>query len=281
LLEINPLLWLIARIRSKAPIVWVFLGVLAGVWGWGWWAFRRDWLSPAVYLCTAFVVNLVLRCWFAGETTRVLAESRKIGALELLLSTPLSVEDILRGQWLAVSRQFIGPVLGALATECVFMLSTVRDAGPDEERLFWFALWTAGILIFVADLVALYWVGMWQGLTAKNPLRAASSSLLRVLVVPWIGYCAALLVIVLGEFTRQAYQRNPGWKFFLGLWFGLGLAADLVFGAWARQKLLTEFRLAAQQQYGSTADFWKRWFGTLKPQVSGAGPATWDPEVRA
>jgi ABC-type transport system involved in multi-copper enzyme maturation permease subunit len=280
MLEVSPLLWLIARIRSKPVLVWIFLALLGAVWIWGWRSFKRDWLNTGVYLCTAAAMNLVLRCWFTAEATGLLAESRKSGALELLLSTPLKVEEILRGQWLALSRQFFGPVLAALAIECVFLLVTVRDAVGDEERLFWFSLWTAGMVMFIADTVALYWVGMWRGLTARNPLRASGGSLLRVLVVPWIGYCLAILLMVLDELTRHSYQPSPSWKFYLGLWFGFGIITDLAFGGWARQKLLTEFRQAAQQQYVSTSDFWKRWFGTLKPHVSGASPVTWDPETR-
>jgi hypothetical protein len=50
----------------------------------------------------------------------------------------------------------------------------------------------------------------------------------------------------------------PVAKYLLGLWFGLGLAADVGFGAWARQKLLAEFRLAATRRYEPLLGFWKR-----------------------
>ena len=189
--------------------------------------------------------------------------------MELLLSTPLLIADIFRGQWLALRRQFLGPVLGVLVVECVFMLASVRDAIPDDDRVFWFTLWTAGMLMFLADLGALYWLGMWLGLTAKNQIRALSGSLVRILVLPWAAYGVVLLVLVLREWGPRSYQSNPDWKFFVGLWFGLGLGADIGFGAWARQKLLTEFRTAAQQQYESSKNGLKRWLGTLKPHVSG------------
>jgi hypothetical protein len=45
---------------------------------------------------------------------------------------------------------------------------------------------------------------------------------------------------------------------FLGLWFSLGLAADVGFGLWARHKLLNEFRLAAARRYEPLPGFWKR-----------------------
>jgi ABC-type transport system involved in multi-copper enzyme maturation permease subunit len=272
LLEINPVLWLTARIRTKSTMIWLFLGILACVWVCFWYKFQRDWLNEGVYLSTAVVVNLALRYWLAGEATRALADHRKSGALELLLSTPISIQDILRGQGLGLRRQFLGPVMAVVLVETIFMLATVHEAVPDEERVFWFALWTAGMLMLVADLVALYWVGMWQGLTAKNPLRAAGGGLFRVLALPWIGYGFVLLLIILRDLQGSSSQTAPGWKFFLGLWFGLGLGVDIAFGAWARQKLLTEFRLAAQERYGSRRDAWRLGFGNLKPNVPGVTP---------
>jgi hypothetical protein len=38
----------------------------------------------------------------------------------------------------------------------------------------------------------------------------------------------------------------------------LGLAADLGFGLWARSRLLTEFRAAAEQRYSARSGFWRR-----------------------
>ncbi len=277
LVALSPILWLIARIRSKPAMAWLGLGLVACAWATGWWKFRREWLYEGVYLSTAVFVNLGLRYWFGSEATRALAENRKTGALELLLSTPLQIEDIFRGQWLALKRQFLGPLIAVLMVECLFMLTTVREAVPGEERVFWLALWTGGMLMLVADLVALYWVGMWQGLTAKNSLRAVGGSLARVLIVPWIGYGLVLLILILVEIGGRSYRSSPSWKFFLGLWFGLGMTVDFAFGAWARQKLLTEFRLAAQQQYGAKREFWRQWFGSLKPHLSGIAPGNWDP----
>lgn len=268
-LNANPVYWLMARLRSKPVLVWLALALIAVLWGAGWWKFRRDWLNEGIYMTTAICVNLGLRYWFACEATRSLAENRKAGALELLLSTPLEVKDILRGHWLALRRQFLGPLLAVILVELLFMLATVREDVADDDRIFWSLLWLGGMLILVADLVVLVWLGMWQALTAKNALRAAGGSLVRVLVLPWVAYGLILLILVLRVFSLRAAQSNPSWKFFVGLWFGLRIGVDIIFGAWARQKLLTGFRLAAQQQYESRAKSWKGWVRTLKPHVSG------------
>ncbi|HZR16564.1 MAG TPA: ABC transporter permease subunit [Verrucomicrobiae bacterium] len=276
LLDINPVLWLAARGRTKAVGLWLFLGVIGCVWAWGWWKFRREWLNEGIYLSTAALLNLALRYWLAGEATRALADQRKTGALELLLSTPMRVEEILHGQWLALRRQFFGPVVTVLIVETLFMLGCAREAVPDEDRSFWISLWIAIMVMLVADLVALYAIGLWQGLTARNPLRALGGTLARVLVLPWIAYGAVLLLVVLAQFGSTGNHPSPGWQFFLGLWFGLGIGADLLFGISSWQRLLTEFRRAAQEQYGVRSDFWRRWFFSLKPHVSGVAAENWE-----
>jgi ABC-type transport system involved in multi-copper enzyme maturation permease subunit len=260
LLDSNAFFWLAARVRFKPAIVWGFFGLLACGWVWGLAKFRRDWLTEAMYVTTALLINLTLRCWFAGEATRPLAEERKAGTLELLLSTPLGVRDIVSGQRLALMRQFLGPVLTALFVECLFLLAILRENFSEGERSFTTSLWVAGMLMLVADLVALYWVGMWQGLTAKNPARAASGSLSRVLIVPWLLIALVMLLVVLASMSGVR-EPDPSWKFFLGLWFVLGLLVDFGFGAYAFHKLQTEFRLAAQQRYEPRRGFWMRFSG--------------------
>jgi hypothetical protein len=103
---------------------------------------------------------------------------------------------------------------------------------------------------------------MWQGLTAKNPTRAAATNLGCILLLPWavatLGMLAASLVWSNAEDTLVI-------RFFLALWFGLGLAADLAFGAWSRHRLLTEFRLAATRRYEPLPGFWKRLLGGGEP----------------
>ena len=99
---------------------------------------------------------------------------------------------------------------------------------------------------------------MWQGLTAKNPNRAASASLARILILPCVAMTLISLVISLMALRRDV---DLGPKFFLGLWFGLSVAADFGFGLWARYLLLREFRRAAARRYAPRSAFWKRWLG--------------------
>lgn len=258
LLERNAFYWLAARDPFKPASVWAVLALLACGWIWGLAKYRRDWLNESVYVTTALALNGLLRFWFANEAARQLAQERKAGTLELLLSTPLKICDILRGQYLALVRQFLGPLLFVLSVESVFMFS-ILSTSLTEDRPFWFGLWTAGMTMLVADLAALYWLCQWLALTVRNPFRAAGTGLAAILFFPWGIFALVMLFFALNSLHRPVPE--PDWKFFLGLWFVLGIAVDLLFGAWARHKLRTQFRAVSQQRYSQNSGFWKSMLG--------------------
>lgn len=249
LLGRNPFFWVASRVRVGPALVWAFVALVACAWVWGLAKARREWLQPSMYFTTALFLNFVIRCWFAAEATRQIAEDRKSGTLELLLSTPLSVKEILHGQMLALIRQFLAPVLLILAVECLFMAATLTESGV-------FVVWVycAGMLMFVLDLIAIYWVGMWQGLSAKNQSRATSATLARILVLPWGVIALVLLLMALISFGA-ANPPEPGDRFFLALWWITGLFIDLGFALTARHQLLTRFRETAQERYGTRPGF--------------------------
>ena len=128
--------------------------------------------------------------------------------------------------------------------------------------------------MLVADFGALFVIGLWQGLTARNPLRALGATLVRVLAFPWAMYGAVLLVMEIVQMGTRGFRSSPTWMFFLGLWFGLGIGADVLFGMLAWQKLRNQFRLAAQQQYLAPRDLWSRIFPRSADAGSSLGPAT-------
>jgi len=267
LLDQGAYFWLAARARLKPAYVWAVLGLVACGWVWGLARSGRDWLDEMTYVLTGLLLNVLIKVWFALEAGRPLAEDRRQGAFELLLSTPLTENDILHGQLLALKRQFCGPVVAVLTVFFLFAITVSSDALSQQEpqnQILWVLFWAAAMVMLVADLIALYWVGMWAGLTAKNPTRATAASLGRILTLPWIALGFSILVVSIA-WSPDDDTHVP--KLLLGLWFGLGLAADLGFGAWARHKLLTEFRLAATRRYELLPGFWKRLLG-------GGGPAS-------
>src|SRR5581483_11798947 len=263
LLDVNAFYWLAARTRLKPALVWGGLGIVACLWSWGWAEERNDRFNVFVYILTAVVVNTMLKLWVASEAGRRLGEDRKIGALELLLSTPLTVRDILRGQLMALRRQFLGPVVVVLVIEVTFLVAAVRKEADANDPGF-ISVWLAGMAMLLLDVVALSWVGMWVALTTKNPNRATSLTVLRVLVLPWVIWFVVTVVFASLASVRGGTGFDPGWKFLLGLWFGIGVLVDVGFGLSARHQLLTMFRQVAMQRYTPGQSWLKRIFSGSK-----------------
>jgi ABC-type Na+ efflux pump permease subunit len=259
-LDQNAFYWLATRPRSRAWWTWLPLIIAAGIWVWGYAKLRDDWLNPGVYGFTAFFLALVYKGMIGSEAGRRLLEDRKIGSLELLLATPLSVRDILHGQQLSLYRQFAAPVAVMLVADLVMLGAGLQDA---EMRLsgrnYWLLTGIGGLIMFIADIIALYWMGMWLGLSSKNPKQAFGGAIAPILTLPWIATALTMTVISFlpRELGRSLYTDSlPLW-----LWFGYSLAADLLFSLHARQQLLARFRELAAQRYQPRPSLWQRLSG--------------------
>ena len=259
LLDVNAFFWLAARDRLKPMWVWALFGTAACLWTWGYGEFKNEWFNEGVFVATAFALNSILKNWLAAEAGRQLTQERRAGTLELLLVTPLLVREILRGQALALRRQFFWPVLVTLAAELGMLVAGMRAAFDGQDRVVWIAWWSAGMISLVADLIALYWVGLWMGLASKNPKRVFSETVGRVLAVPWVIFLFFLLSTLLLAVRNRV---DLSWHAYLAAWLGAGLATDLGFGFWARHKLRTEFREAATRRYQPRVAWWQRLLGS-------------------
>ena len=241
LLEVNPFYWLLARHRTKPFAVWAFLGLTAFVWAMGLLISPRDWLHDAAYIFTAVIVHTVLKFWMVTEACRRFSSDRQSGALELLLSTPITVKELVRGQILALERQFAGPLFVVLMMDFVFVL-----AGRHDSDLI--VVWIVGMVIFVADIVALAWVGMWRGLNSRRPNRAAAAAMVRVLVLPWMIF---LLLLTMAAVTDAFGRRMTNWdgKSAVYLWLVISLGVNAYFAIPARRRLLKQFRTVATTRF--------------------------------
>jgi ABC-type transport system involved in multi-copper enzyme maturation permease subunit len=263
LLHLNPFCWLTARSPYKPAYVWSCLALLAGLWIWGSARFGADWFHNGVYFPTALLLGSMLKFWVAAEAGRQLYEDRRAGALELLLTTPSGVKDILRGNLLALRRQFLGPFLVVVTAEFIFLAASLQResfrANPVAP-----ALWLAVILFLAADLIAITWAGLWAALTVEPPNHPPGVTILRLLVAPAVLFYVLLGVISLMLGPRSVHHLT--WRFYLGLWVPVGLAFDVAYGLAAWWQLRTNFRRLAVERPAPILSQLARWFLPARPQ---------------
>lgn len=260
LLNQNAFYWLATKPRQKAQWTWTPLAIAVVAWVWGILEAGGQWFNPGMYATTVIAIAVTLKAMIGAEAGRRLLEDRKVGALELILSTPLTVKEIVRGQRLAIQRQFNLPILTLLIIAFVLLLAGAahHDMGGQDRR-YWIWTGVAGSIVFLADIAALFWMGMWHGLSAKNPKHAFGLAIGPILVLPWGGVAIVMTVIeFLPREIRQSF-RYGGMP--LALWFVFSLTADVLFGVWARHKLLTQFRELAAERFQVKPSWWKRLLG--------------------
>jgi ABC-type Na+ efflux pump permease subunit len=241
LLNVNAYFWLAARPYLKVSYVWTCM-LCMGIW-WIATTLLVGHKDDAVNFGLAFLVNGMLKLWAITEAGHQLAADKKSGAFELLLCTPLTVTDIVHGQWLALRRQFLVPMVVAVIFELVLMVSTRHIQAQDDVIAR--AIWLAGIVMFLADMVTVGWVAMSGALTEKSHDRATLKTAALVLAMPWVLFAIVEAIGHLWHVMTYFSPWDPDWRFQLGWWFGLGLFVDLVLLLRARRRVRQNFRQLA------------------------------------
>jgi hypothetical protein len=258
LLQSNPIFWL-AHCGATSPfatwglVLLVFAGL--GVWTAVPHLMRMGpsalWIGWSI-LPFLILVNVLFKVFIAGQSCRCMAEARRNSTLEILLCAPLSVDNILQGQILALRRSFLWPALALLAFELLAIFLVFQDAaGPagltakHGEQLNALML-TEGLFIayFLVDLQAVAWAGMWFGLCSRNESLAAFKTVLYVMLLPFV----SLVLSCLGMAIFAAWP--------------------VVALVWSRLKLQEQFRSLAGKRATSSAPETSGWIPFEVPDLS-------------
>ncbi len=239
LLDANPFLWRASQPEIKRPLVWIALLAAAAFWAW----LDRFRFNPIHDVAILILTGTVLKIWLAAEASWTIAEDRRQGALELLLTTSLSGEQIVGGQRAALWRQFAGPVIALLAVNVLSLAKELQQAsGARATELGWLHLIAGGSLVM--ELSALSWVSIWQGLINRKSNRAVIWAMLRILAAPY-----ALFLVIL---FLDAISGPPGPMEWTGLLIFpgiLGVGVNFFFALEANTKLLASFRVVVAEGY--------------------------------
>jgi hypothetical protein len=199
--------WWLLRLALVAGGAFLLVGVISG-----------PALPTTVTYAVTFGLAWAVRVGVVAQACHALVTARRCGLLELVLTTPLSGPDLLRGHHRATLFTWLGPallpfglsLLGA-GTAYAAHRPTVR---PIEEAL-------PGIvenLVLLLDLPTLFWTGTWFSLREGRANAAAIKALVLTQIVPAFLCCGLLRVLT-----------------------------DLLFLAWTRRRALDQCRIALQQ----------------------------------
>jgi hypothetical protein len=195
LMEIHPVVWLVLRTDRQRFLSWALAGLAASLT-----VLQLTAVAGTPFSIMAQWVRWPLRpafqVWVAFLACRLFADARAAAALELLLITPLTSRDILRGQWLALRRVFLWPAVVILAADLAGNARVYLTAFDVSGAAFIPSL----LLLYqlaasAAAFVTIGLVGTWLALSVKKPNQAAGLTILLVVLAPVFAFCVPNLVI--------------------------------------------------------------------------------------
>ena len=184
MLTVSPILWLMSGGRTLHWLTWIVAIVTAAIMV-SLQVFGQDATFIAIF---SIPLVLGLKIILAARATQFFVDARKSGALELLLSTPLTNQQIIQGQWLALKTIFMWPVIVVTAAMIwpivapIYLFSSNLDKAL--QHLF-VSIWSLfGVGKFILDIFAIGWFGMWMGLSARRPALAPLWTILIGVILP-------------------------------------------------------------------------------------------------
>jgi hypothetical protein len=240
-LERNPLFWLDDRYRWQKDLMWLALGLVAAIYLEGW-LYHRNWVASYDIILWGLFINYSLCLWVILQATHRFCQDRESGAFELLLVTPLSTAEMIRGRMQALRSQFGLAILFAVVGGLLVWRNLVLHHPGRDRALFIACLFGLGLLPLQAWMLAR--VGLYLSLRHKSSLTAALGAVWRVVLIPWLLFM--LLVMVYDTLRRwQIISFNE--DIFFVTWFLLQVLAGLGFTAIANYQLHCNFRVLATQ----------------------------------
>ncbi len=269
-LTCNPILWLEGRDLLQARFLWALLGVSALLFV----AFHsfspRRWPDADFVVAWSLLVHYVLCIWIALQSPRRLADDKQSGALELLLSTPLTPAAMVGGAMLVWRRRFGWPLLFLLGLD-LFLLHAFYQGHPISGPLLsddLFQISLCALVVFPLQAWSLARIGLYQGLRCGNSLRATFISLWMVGLLPWLLFIGFIITCETGrQYFRFLPRINDEIAF--SAWTGAHVLPCCLFVAVANWRLRRHFRALAAQNRNLSS--WRRLKNILNRASSAPG----------
>src|SRR6185369_9586371 len=189
-LEQNPVYALASRHRWPHWVFWALVGIVTINIYWLTIGVRQNPAASPFHLRFSQAMVFINRVWIAVMACRFLVEARRSGALEIMLTTPLAIDTILRGRRQALFRLFFWPVFAIAALHLCFVWGTWKPYSNQPNNIMLLrvqALQAGGSLVsFLTDVVALTAVGGWLSVSSRNPRVVVLKTFLIVTLAPWL-----------------------------------------------------------------------------------------------
>lgn len=203
--DLNPYVWLALRDRWLLSLAWIVIGGVMLLWlvACVWWP--HSWIKPANFFLTAILLNYMLNWISIFAAAKTIGDNRRSGALELLLTTPLSHLDIIRGQLAAMREQFRPIARAVLIFEIIMFVMGLQSRfwTPSSFTVYlvvWAALmlWTFNYSMPFRNALIVFWDSLVCGRPAYVALKHAGFTPSPAMIAYWFFIGGNLIRMIIG-----------------------------------------------------------------------------------
>jgi len=201
-------------------------------------------ISVGVSQLSTYVMIFFLKLMVASEASRRSYQDRQTGAWELLLVTPLSLDEILDGSRRALGEQFrktLWFLTVVVLVNTLLMTGLVGQVPGSSAQGVWLPIVMAigQTILLWRDFEALAWVGMWRGLNAKQHRGAILETYGQVIAARWLG--GIMLLPFVTRILTSPHLLQVAW-------IGGFVLLDRVLEEVAKRNLRDHFRAVLQRR---------------------------------
>jgi hypothetical protein len=246
LLDRNPFMWLASRDRLQAVGIWIIsLSLLALI---GANLFRGP-LQPGTPIAMGIAMVFLVQLAFSQAAAAQLLREYEQGTLEMILSTPLSAQEVVQGQFAAARRQYrsLCGITFLLLWAGVILLAWQGGRG----QLLGATVLAVYSGLFLLQFHAIGWLGIWAVVKAREPKKAMSNGFFLISIFPaLIGGAIVASVNVLAWLAGIRLSPPPTALLISSL-FLLAFANCIYWLRRAKRELPHELRLFAFRRYSA------------------------------
>ncbi len=203
-LDRNPYYWLERTCRPEKgtfnSLIYLFIGAATVGLVISWWRQGTP-VGGGFFLMSlglAYIAHQLLKLSVCLSATRRLGEDRRTGALELLLTTPLSPKDLVEGSREALMAEAFAPMVALSLLAIIQFLSVWFGPILQQDRAIPVVVvgLFSGLGMLFLDIRWGILIGLRTSLRDSDPMRAFRRTVLRLLVPGWVGVPSILLITI-------------------------------------------------------------------------------------
>ncbi|HKQ37578.1 MAG TPA: ABC transporter permease [Verrucomicrobiae bacterium] len=251
LLDRNAFMWLASRERLQGLGIWLASLVVISMFAL---QFLSGRFQPEFLVVIGIALSVVQQVVFGAAAGTQLAREYEQGTLEMILSTPLTVREVIRGQLAAARRHHRSAFVFTFVLLWVGLLLLAIGQRGGRGGIIALAIYSG---FFVLQFYAIGWVSLWFVVTAPDPRRAQGGAFFCLMILPLMMFGLIIggfqfvwwLLSVQFPFVLAGIRFSPGPELMLPLLFLLGFGNCLYWLRRAKRELPGKLRLFAFRRY--------------------------------